>query len=38
MSVFTVVAIIVLILVVGPILFWILRGLDRMIRRRGRGA
>ena len=38
MSTFTVMAIIVLILVVGPILFWILRGLDRTIRRRGRGA
>jgi hypothetical protein len=38
MSLFTVMGIIVLILVLGPILFWVVRGLDRSIRRRGRGA
>jgi hypothetical protein len=38
MSTFTVMSIIVVILVVVPIVYWILRGLDRSIRRRGRGA
>jgi hypothetical protein len=36
MSVFTAVSIIVLILVVAPILYWILSGLNRSIRHRGR--
>ena len=38
MSLFAVTLIIVLVLVVGPILYWILRGLGRSIRSHGRGA
>jgi hypothetical protein len=38
MSLFAVALIIVIILVVGPILYWIFRGLYRSVRRSGRGA
>jgi uncharacterized protein HemY len=38
MSLFAVALIIVLVLVVGPILFWILRGFGRSIRSHGREA
>ena len=37
-SLFAVTLIIVLILVVGPILYWIVRGLYRSVRSSGRGA
>jgi hypothetical protein len=38
MSLFAIALIIVLILVVGPILYWILGGLYRSVRRSRRGA
>ena len=38
MSLFVVMLIIVLILVVGPILFWIVQGVTRSIRSHGRKA
>jgi hypothetical protein len=38
MSTFTVMLILVFILVVVPIVFWIVQGIGRAIRHRGRGA